>query len=57
MANMDAKWLGLSTRSLAVDQKTEFEGFAAQFVATSLGVVPLKGKQEAVELVSVEELG
>jgi adenylate cyclase len=34
---------------------TEYEGFDAQFVATSLGAVPLKGKQEAVELVSVEE--
>lgn len=33
---------------------TEFDGFGTQFMATSLGLVTLKGKQEAVELVSVE---
>ncbi len=32
----------------------EYDGFAAHFVATSLGMVPLKGKIETVELVSVE---
>jgi adenylate cyclase len=34
---------------------TEYKGFDGQFVATSLGMVPLKGKVEAVELMSVEE--
>jgi adenylate cyclase len=33
---------------------TEFDGFDSQFMATSLGLVTLKGKVEAVELVSVE---
>ena len=36
---------------------TEFDGFGSQFIATSLGLVTLKGKQEAVELVSVEGRG
>ncbi len=35
---------------------TEEDGFASSFTATSLGLVSLKGKQEGVELVSVEEL-
>ena len=36
---------------------TEFDGFGSQFITTSLGLVTLKGKQEAVELMSVEGRG
>ena len=36
---------------------TEFDGFGLQFITTSLGLVTLKGKQEAVELMSVEGRG
>lgn len=36
---------------------TEVEGFAGRFVGTSLGLVPLKGKQVPVEVVGVAGLG